>query len=106
MLLMDDNTLETDPALAFKKGPKKSDSRTDNKTNILSEIAEEDDVSQVSESQNIFSGQRISIGKSLKDGKSQSSMNSGKMSIKSAEESPDFKIKTAIKSKDKGPVNH
>ena len=45
MLLMDDNVLETDPAMAFKKGPKKSDSRTENKTNILSEIAEEDDVS-------------------------------------------------------------
>ena len=67
MLLMDDNTLETDnPAMAFKKGKA---TRNENNTNILSEIAEEDDVSTISESNrgNNFTSQRISIGKSIKD---------------------------------------
>ena len=85
MLLLDENQLsDTDnPALAFKRVAKTSNGtpqsavgttngrESRNQTNILSEIAEEDDVSTISETANAHSlGARISVGgqKSSKDG--------------------------------------
>lgn len=86
MLLLDENQLsDTDnPALAFKRGTKTAsggttpqsgvggaNGRESRATNILSEIAEEDDISSVSESAHPGHslGARISIGrKSSKDG--------------------------------------
>ena len=88
MLLLDENQLsDTDnPALAFKRGTKTASGgntpqsgvagangrESRNQTNILSEIAEEDDISSVSESAHPGHslGARISIGgqRSSKDG--------------------------------------
>ena len=78
MLLLDENQLsDTDnPALAFKRGAKTTGGtpqsalgatngrESRNQTNILSEIAEEDDISSVSESAHPGHslGARISIG--------------------------------------------